>query len=315
MGKIEVERSILIDVPVERVFASVRDFKAWPKWSPWLCAEPDCALEFSDADDRYAWEGDIVGTGEMRVVKETELVSIEYDLVTSKPWKSTSRVLFLFRPEGDRTRVTWRLRGNSPLFLFWKHDAMEAAIGMDYRYGLAMLKDFLEKDTVPSQIEFLGPKDFKGFSFVGLCTNCRMLDVGEKIEVDLLKLDKWVKDQHITPAGKAFTIFHKWSFSTGDARYTIAYPVDKVPGWLPEGFVSGKIPNCQTYQIRHTGAYRHLGNAWAAGKARLRANEWKASRGTDPFEIYELEEPEVASDAEVTVVHFPISGTAKGKGN
>jgi hypothetical protein len=246
----------------------------------------------------------------MKVVNETEQRFIECELVMSKPWKSTSRVLFLFRPEGDRTRVTWRLRGNLPFFLFWKHNAIETAIGMDYRYGLAMLKDLLEKGSIPSRIDFEGPQKFTGFSFVGLCTDCRILDVAEKIEADLLKLDKWVGDQHITPGGKAFTIFQKWAFSTGDARYTLAYPVDKVPGWLPEGFVSGKIPNCETYQIRHTGAYRHLGNAWAAGRARLKAKLWKPARGTEPFEVYEREEPEVAASEEVTVVHFPIAGSS-----
>lgn len=312
MGSFEVERSILIDVPVEQVFAAVRDFKTWPKWSPWLCAEPDCALNFSDDGLMYSWDGKIVGAGKMRITSESKEALIDYDFRMLRPQRSTSRVSFIFRPEGDRTRITWRLNGSVPFFLFWKGEGIAASIGADYRHGLAMLKDLLEKGSVPSKIDFIGPRDFTGYSYVGLRTDCRIMDVGEKKEADLLKVKKWVQDQHVVPIGKAFAIHERWSPANGNTRYTIGYPVEKVPGWLPEGFVSGKIPDCKAYQIQHTGPYRHLGNAWSAGKARAAAKQWQAARHTAAFEVYENKDSgaPVPADSEVTTLWFPIA-TAK----
>ena len=305
MGKFEVERSVLIDVPVEQVFAQVRDFQTWPIWSPWLCAEPACSVEFSADGSEYKWQGEVVGEGSMKVIGELRNQSIDYELEIIKPWKSTSRVSFFFRPEGDRTRTAWQMTGNVPFYLFWTQSSMEMAIGMDYKRGLMMLKDYVEKGAIPSQIEFLGEQSFDGFSYVGLRTNCRIMDVGEKMEADLQKVMKWVEDQHVKPTGRAFSIYHKWSIGRGSTCYTIGLPVEKIPGWLPEGFVSGNIPAGEVNQIRHIGPYRHLGNAWAAGIAHVRAKKWSSSK-IRPFEVYENDPSEVGSEEVVTTLHFPI---------
>lgn len=311
MSNFEVERSNLIRKPAEEVYAAVRDFTSWPKWSPWLCAEPGCPLEFSPDGKSYSWDGEIVGAGEMKVIAERENEFIEYELTMLKPWKSTSNVRFQFGREGDRTRVTWVMKGKFPVYLFWMKAMMVSAIGMDYKRGLAMLKDYLQKGKVPSDLEFMGQGEFAGLSYVGMKNSCRITDIAEKMEADLLRLKKWVQDQHITPSGTPLSIYHKWSLTQGTTSYTIAFPVEKVPGWLPENFVSGKIPTCQVQRIRHTGSYLHLGNTWSAGMAAIRAKKWKSRRGIHPFETYDNDPSEVAEEDLVTTVHFPM---AEGKG-
>lgn len=305
MSNFEVERSILIGIPVEQVYATVRDFKTWPAWSPWLCAEPDCALEFAPDGNHYSWRGDIVGSGEMRVTGERENEFIEYDVTFHSPWKSTAKVRFVFGREGDRTRTTWLMNGKLPFYMFLFKGMMTAAIGLDYKRGLAMLKDLMQKGEVPSKLEFLGQSAFPGFSYVGVKTTCRIADMSEKMEADMHRMIKWAQDQHITPCGKALSIYHKWSVTQGTTTYTLGLPVEKIPGWLPEDLVSGKIPACEVERIRHTGSYLHLGNAWSAGMARIRAKVWKCSRGIHPFEIYENDPSEVSEKELVTMVYFP----------
>ena len=311
MSNFEVERSTLIGKPAEEVYATVRDFKTWPRWSPWLCAEPDCPLVFAPDGNSYSWDGEIVGAGEMKVVAESENESIDYELKMTKPWKSVSKVRFRFGREGDRTRVTWSMEGSLPFYLFWMKGMMTSAIGMEYKRGLAMLKDLIRKGKVPSTLEFAGAGEFRGLVYVGIKNSCQISNIAEKMEADLLRLRKWVQDQHITPSGVPLSIYHKWSLTQGTTCYTIAFPVEKVPGWLPENFVSGKIPVCQVQRIRHTGSYLHLGNAWSAGRASIRAKKWKSRRGIDPFETYDNDPNEVAEEELVTTVHFPM---AEGKG-
>ena len=306
MGIFEVERSVLIDVPVDQVYTQVRDFQTWPIWSPWLGAEPGCLVEHSPEGTEFKWQGEVVGTGQMKVVKESRNQSIDYELTLLQPWQSTSQVSFTFRPEGERTRIFWKMNGKLPFYLFWMQGTMEAEIGMDYKRGLLMLKDYVEAGAVPSQIEFLGEQQFAGFSYVGLRRDCRIMDVNEKMEADLQKVSKWIEDQHVSPVGQAFTIFHKWSPRRAETSYTIGLPLDKIPGWLPEGFVGEQIPACEVQMIRHVGAYRHLSNAWGAGNACIKAKKWNSTK-VDPFEVYENNRGESGEAKEgVTTLYFPV---------
>ncbi|MBK1833942.1 SRPBCC family protein [Roseibacillus ishigakijimensis] len=311
MSNFEVERSILIGEPAEKVFATVRDFKTWPRWSPWLYAERDCPLDFFPEGKGYAWDGEVIGGGKIEVTSERENEFIELELTLTSPWKSVSRVRFDFGREGDRTRVMWKMHGKLPFYLFFLRDMMVANIALDYKRGLAMLKDLIQKGEVPSKVELLGEEDFAGFSYVGVNTTCRIADVAEKMEMDLHRMEKWVQDQHITPKGPPLAIYHKWSPTQGITRFTLGFPVEKVPGWLPEDLVSEKIPACRVQKIRHTGSYQHLGNAWAAAVARVRARQWKCARGIHPFEIYNSDPGTTADDKLVTTVHFAVAGQAR----
>ena len=221
MGSFEVERSTLIQKPAEEVFATVRNFKTWPKWSPWLCAEPKCKKEFSKDGNENSWEGEVVGNGTMKVVGERANEFIDYELTLTKPWKSVSQVRFQFGREGERTRTTWSMKSKLPFYLFWMEGILKAAVGFDYKRGLAMLKDLIQYEEVPSSLNFMGEGDFEGLSFVGIKTSCRITDVGEKMEADMARLQKWVQDQHITPSGKPLSIYNKWNLTQGSTLYTI----------------------------------------------------------------------------------------------
>lgn len=81
MPKLMIERSTVIEAPLDAVYALVRDFKRWPEWSPWLSAEKEATLSFGEEGRSYAWNGKIVGSGEMRLldaVPEPEIVTQVY---------------------------------------------------------------------------------------------------------------------------------------------------------------------------------------------------------------------------------------------
>ncbi len=162
MPKMTILRSQEIDRPIASVFEVVRDFHQWPKWSPWLIADPDCKLEARN--DWYSWEGEICGAGRMDVVGEVENESITYDLQFLKPWKSRADVKITLTRKKEKTEVTWTMDGSLPFFMFWMKKAMACFIGMDYERGLLMLKDLLEKGEVPSRLNFRGQERLKDLS-------------------------------------------------------------------------------------------------------------------------------------------------------
>ncbi len=305
MPEFAVEKTTTIEAPPQAVFDAVRDFRSWPAWSPWLIAEPGCKLDYREDGTGYTWDGEIVGSGEMAVVGEEAPRSIDCQLDFLKPWKSRSAVRFAFAARGGATEVTWTMRGSLPFFMFWMKGMMTAFVGMDYQRGLAMLKDHVEKGSVPCELEFAGVAPFEGFPYLGVKTACAIAEIGPRMGEDFEKLKALLAERGIEPAGKPFSIYHKWALTKGLTEYTIGFPVGGPPATPPSGFVTGELPSCRCYQVRHTGPYHHLGNAWASGMMHARAKVFRQNKRLPPFEIYQ-DEPGGADDTDlVTTVHFP----------
>ena len=308
MPAFSISRSIQIDAPLDTVFTTVRDFRQWPRWSPWLITEPDCVVSYAEDGRSYAWEGDVVGCGRMKILEESPPSEIRYQLEFLKPWKSKADVGFQFRELDEGTEVTWTMKGSVPFFLFFMKKMMTAGMEMDYERGLSMLKDVIEKGSVPSTLEF--EEKMKGaIDYVGFTKACKMEDIGPSMESAFNRMKAWFEGKNCGPSGPPFSIYHKWNMVKRETKYTVGFPVSEIPAEVPEDFVTGTLPEMKAFAIRHTGPYRYLGNAWAAGIMRVRARAFKQRRGIHPFEIYETE-PVEGSDDEVvtvvTVVHFPM---------
>ncbi|MCB1224350.1 MAG: SRPBCC family protein [Verrucomicrobiales bacterium] len=306
MPKLQVTKSIVLQVPPTTAFATVRDLSSWPAWSPWLITDPECAFEVAEDGRSYRWNGPVCGAGVMRVTAETEARRIDFDLLFLKPWKSAAQVAMKFEEVGDGTRVTWSMDSSLPFFLFFLQAPMVTLIGMDYERGLKMLKDRLERGSVPSQLEFPGVQDFAGGTYFGIRSTCALADLGPKMQADFDRLHQWLEGTEAVPAGPPISMYHRWDLKRRVTEYTTAFPLEKKPGTLPPGFVQLEVPACRTFAIEHIGAYRHLGNAWSAGMMRARSKVFRQSKTIHPFECY-LTKPGTAEEAEIrSVVHFPL---------
>lgn len=146
-----VVRSATFAAPPPAVFAQVNDFHKWEAWSPWAKRDPAAknAFEGSPAGEGavFRWDGNReVGAGSMLITESrpSDLIRIKLDFV--KPFPGTNAAEFTFKPEGDRTNVTWSMAGNQNFFckafgLFMNMDKM---IGRDFEQGLANMKVIAE---------------------------------------------------------------------------------------------------------------------------------------------------------------------------
>ncbi len=307
MPQFSLSRTTVIDAPTETVYSNVRDFKQWPIWSPWLIAEPSCKVTNAQDGKSYRWEGDIVGSGEMEVIGEESNRKIDYRLTFLKPWKSVASVSFDFHHKGGSTETTWSMNSSLPFFMFWMKNMMIAMIGMDYQRGLTMLKDYIETGTVPSKLEFPGVTPFEGGVYIGIRTSCPIADLGIQMEKDFKTLRNAIETSGITPSGNPFSIYHKYDPVNGITEYTSAFPLETAPESVPSGLFVARMDSCDTYRIRHTGPYRHLGNPWSAGMMHGRNKVFKQSKKTDPLEVYENGPQEVPENELITTIHFPVA--------
>lgn len=146
-----IVRSTTIAAPAPKVFEQVNDFHKWDGWSPWAKLDPAMKTTFDGAPAGtgaiYSWSGNNdVGEGRMTLTESrpNELVQIKLEFI--KPFAATNTTEFTFKPEADKTMVTWSMFGTNNFMakafgLFMNMDKM---VGGDFEKGLAQLKSVAE---------------------------------------------------------------------------------------------------------------------------------------------------------------------------
>jgi hypothetical protein len=146
-----VVRTTTISAAPAVVFEQVNDLHKWDAWSPWAKLDPAMKTTFegpqSGTGAAYSWVGDSkVGEGKMSITdsKANEMVRLKLEFI--KPFASTAISEFTFKPEGDKTTVSWSMSGDKNFMskafcLFMNMDKM---VGGDFEKGLASLKSVVQ---------------------------------------------------------------------------------------------------------------------------------------------------------------------------
>jgi len=150
-----VTRSATFNAPPDAVFAQVNDFHKWGAWSPWEKLDPNMQRTFSGPASgkgaSYAWRGnDDVGEGAMTIADSRPSDAIKVDLEFIKPFAMKSDTNFTFKPEGDKTTMTWTMTGKHNFLTkaFGLVMNMDKLVGTDFEKGLANLKPIVEAPPI-----------------------------------------------------------------------------------------------------------------------------------------------------------------------
>lgn len=306
MPKLAFTRSIVVQRPAGDVFARIAHLGQWPAWSPWVILDPKVENTASPDGKHFSWKGPRTGSGEMHITGEVENESVDIDLVFLTPFKSKARIRFDLSSEGDGTKVAWSMDGGLPFFLFFMTKVMTTMLGMDFERGLRMLKDLVERGSVPSVITYPGETTFGPIEYVGITTTCPMDQLGESMMPALDRLRAFQEETGLALTGAPLAIYREWDIGKLRTTFTVAFPVAAAPKSLPSGIEAGHVPELSTYVLEHRGAYHHLGNAWTTGMTMSRAKEFKQGKAP-PFEVY-VDSPASTPEAERRVaIHFPLA--------
>lgn len=149
-----ISRSATVDAPPSAVFAQVNDFHKWEAWSPWAKLDPNAKNSFegptSGKGSMFKWSGNNeVGEGMMTITESDPYKRILIRLDFKKPMEDTSEAEFRFKPEGDKTVVTWSMFGKHNFVgkAFCLLMNMEKMLGGEFDKGLASMKAMAEKET------------------------------------------------------------------------------------------------------------------------------------------------------------------------
>ena len=142
-----ITRGTIISAPPAVVFAQVNDLHKWESWSPWAKLDPAVKNTYDGppkgAGAIFSWSGNNkVGEGRMTITGSQPSDLIEIKLEFLRPFKATNTAEFIFKPEGNRTVVTWSMvgRNNFMAKAFTLFVNMDKMVGGDFEKGLANLK-------------------------------------------------------------------------------------------------------------------------------------------------------------------------------
>lgn len=150
-AEFRVERSATMSAPAPVVFAQVNELHKWEAWNPWQKIDPAMKLTFAGPPAgpgaSYSWAGNNeVGEGRLTITESrpSDLVRIKLEFM--KPFAATNTAEFTFKPEGDRTAVTWSMEGKNNFMakainLCMNMDKM---VGGQFEKGLADMKKVVE---------------------------------------------------------------------------------------------------------------------------------------------------------------------------
>lgn len=147
----KITRSATVNAPPEKVFEQVNDFHKWDAWSPWAKLDPTMKTTYSGAlsgtGAGYSWVGnDQVGEGKMTITDSHSSDIIKIDLEFIKPFAAKNVTDFSFKPDGDKTNVTWTMAGKNNFMAKGFNLVMniDKMVGGDFEKGLAQLKTVSE---------------------------------------------------------------------------------------------------------------------------------------------------------------------------
>lgn len=150
-SEFRIARTATIAAPAPVVFAQVNDFRKWDAWNPWAKIDPAIKQGYEGAPAGkgavYTWAGNNeVGEGRMTITEShpSELIRLQMEFL--KPFQGRSTAEFTFKPEGDRTAVTWSMAGEHNFIAKAMHLVMnlDTMIGANFEKGLAQMKSVAE---------------------------------------------------------------------------------------------------------------------------------------------------------------------------
>jgi len=114
MAMTRIEKSILIPLPVEKVFSYAADYRIWEQWFEGVSSfRPSTSIEHGNGA-RYAYKASMMG---FTVHVETEI----YEYVENKGWKGKATkgmphtTYWIFESVEDNTRFTYALEYELPI--------------------------------------------------------------------------------------------------------------------------------------------------------------------------------------------------------
>ncbi len=146
---VDVQRSVEINASTIAIHPYINNLENWSHWSPWLAQDPSIKTTIgeitSDVGASQSWQG-VSGSGSLTITSSSIQNGVVYDMrFEGDP--TLYRAGFEYTEKGDKTTVTWFMRGEMKPIIIGNYFAllMDTFVGDSFQQGLDKLKTLAEK--------------------------------------------------------------------------------------------------------------------------------------------------------------------------
>ena len=143
--------------------------------------------------------------------------------------------------------------------------------------------------------------------YLGIRKECTIDNISSSMHDTCSTLETRFAETGLTLTGAPFSLIYDWNLKTRHCDYCFAYPITKPDRDDYPGLILATRPVMKALKVRHTGAYKFLGNAWATGFARINNDKsLKLNKKLPSFEVYVSNPNEIDSRALLTEVYLSL---------
>lgn len=148
-----IKREILIKGMPENIFPNLANTRMADKWMPWRETDPEVKMTYEGPEEGVGsiskWESSgQMGTGMAEVIAVSVNQSVKTKITYTKPMEMSQESDFELIPEGENTRMIWKVSGKQPfiprLICTMTFMNMDKYVGGMFEKGLNNLKAIIE---------------------------------------------------------------------------------------------------------------------------------------------------------------------------
>ena len=310
--KIRVERSMVMNAPIEVVFNEVNTLKQWEKWTVWDRIDSAMAKKYEGpemgANAKFSWESNNhkVGKGAMTIKHGVPNDSISVELAFGE--MTPSMAYFKFSKEEKGTKVSWAMEmdmGMNPIARYFGL-FMDKMLGPDFEGGLANMKEIVEKMPPPAKL----PEDYLKIvettvqqqNILMVHVKCHEKEIAQNLGMSYQKIGQLAKKNKANMTGAPIAIYQQWE--NDNFEFDAAVPFDKKMAGAGD-VKAGEIKTGKVVMTNFYGPYDQVHKGHEVIKEWIKAND-KKKRG-DAWEVY-ASDPGAEKDSSkwLTQIYYPI---------
>ncbi|MBI4649450.1 MAG: SRPBCC family protein [Bacteroidia bacterium] len=270
----KVERTVVINAPVELVFEQVKFFKNTAVWSPWKDYDSLMTSSIEGQDGTVgaimSWEGNKdVGKGKQEITNIVENKRVDSKLTFIEPWESEATGFVELNDTLDTLRVTWGFHSENNFMgrIFALFSGMETMLGKDFEKGVNNLKEICEKLAAekPATRQFeIKEVAFTPKIFIAKKETVKMTDIPKFFEANFGAIMDILQKSKVQCSGAPCGLYYTWDEQSQSSLMAAAVPVQTKGNITIKGFETIKVDFTKALLIEYTGSFEKSADAYYA---------------------------------------------------
>lgn len=286
-------RSKVIKAPTSLIFNKVNNYKNWSSFSPWIELDPEATLTYgektSGIDGNYAWNGKIIGKGNMKTIDLEPNKTINQQIRFIKPFESESDINWIFETTEEGTKVTWNMTGKqdfSTKMYTTFFGSIEKNTAPSFERGLFKLDSVIKAGMKKYNIKINGISQHSGGYYLYNTTSCKITELEAKTTQMLSKVLQYATKNNINIAGAPYINYHKWDKDNNAAMFSCCIPTTEKIDSSESDILTGQLPPFKAVKTTLKGDYDNLKEAWDKTMKYIQKNNLELTENGPMLETY-----------------------------